>query len=220
VVIRLRQAQADDIERALHAGGLDVAVVALDRIRRRGLTTRLLSTEGMVLVTPPVVAGQEPEPPVTLAEVGRLPLVDFPPGWAIRQSVDRAFHSAGLADRTSIFEVNDVLAATDLVRHGLGVCILPTSIASRFPDLGVRPFTAHAPTWHVMIAHPGGEPPPSVVALLRHIAFARGLSEADGSAPGVDASSRFRTSLHENAAGGSMAHRRLAENSGNAGVDR
>jgi DNA-binding transcriptional LysR family regulator len=213
VVIRLRQAQADDIERALRAGGLDVAVVALDRIRRRGLTTRLLSAEGMVLVTPPAVAGQEPEPPVTLAEVGRLPLVDFPPGWAIRQSVDRAFHSAGLANRTSIFEVNDVLAATDLVRHGLGVCILPSSIASRFPDLGVRPFTAHAPTWNVMVAHPGGEARPSVVALLRHIASARGLPGLDSAPPAVDAGSRCRLPLHENAAADSMAHRSKARRS-------
>jgi DNA-binding transcriptional LysR family regulator len=169
VAIRLRQAQADDIEQALHDGTLDVAVVALERLRRRGLTTRLLSVEGMVLVTAPAAAGQEAAPPVSLAEVARLPLVDFPPGWAIRHSVDRAFRAAGLTDRTSTLEVNDVLAATDLVRHGLGVCILPSSLAARFPDLGVRPFTAHPPTWSVMVAHPRGEPPPAVAALLRHI---------------------------------------------------
>ncbi|MDX6361667.1 MAG: hypothetical protein QOC85_670 [Streptomyces sp.] len=169
VVIRLRQAQADDIEHALHDGTLDLAVVALDRTRRRGLATRLLSVETMVLVTAPAAAGQDPAQPVNLSEVAHLPLVDFPAGWAIRHSVDRAFRSAGFADRTSTIEVNDVLAATDLVRHGLGVCILPESLAARFPDLGVRAFTAHAPTWRVMVARPGGEPPPAIAALLRHI---------------------------------------------------
>jgi DNA-binding transcriptional LysR family regulator len=167
VVIRLRQAQADDIQQALRRGTLDVAVVAMDRQRQRGLTTRLLSEEAMVLVTAPSGAAEQ-EPAATLAEVARLPMVDFPPGWAIRHSVDRALRPV-VVDRISTFEVNDVLAATDLVRHGLGVCILPESLAARFPDLGVRRFAEHAPTWKVMIARPRGEAPPAVAALLRQI---------------------------------------------------
>jgi DNA-binding transcriptional LysR family regulator len=182
VAIRLRQAQADDIQQALRRGTLDVAVVALDRQRQRGLATRLLSEEAMVLVTAPPDAAEhdaaehdaaehdaaEHEATVTLAEVARLPMVDFPPGWAIRHSVDRAFRPV-VVDRISTFEVNDVLAATDLVRHGLGVCILPESLAARFPDLRVRRFAEHAPTWKVMIARPRGEAPPAVAALLRQI---------------------------------------------------
>jgi DNA-binding transcriptional LysR family regulator len=172
VAIRLRQAQADDIQQALRRGTLDVAVVALDRQRQRGLATRLLSEEAMVLVTAPPDAaeheGAEHDAGVTLAEVARLPMVDFPPGWAIRHSVDRAFRPV-VVDRISTFEVNDVLAATDLVRHGLGVCILPESLAARFPDLRVRRFAEHAPTWKVMIARPRGEAPPAVAALLRQI---------------------------------------------------
>jgi DNA-binding transcriptional LysR family regulator len=126
----------------------------------------------MVLVTAPPDAaeheGAEHDAGVTLAEVARLPMVDFPPGWAIRHSVDRAFRPV-VVDRISTFEVNDVLAATDLVRHGLGVCILPESLAARFPDLRVRRFAEHAPTWKVMIARPRGEAPPAVAALLRQI---------------------------------------------------
>ncbi|MER6129508.1 LysR family transcriptional regulator [Streptomyces sp. NPDC001795] len=168
VTVRLRQAPVDDIPQTLRDGTVDLAVVALDTPQLRGLTTRLLAQEDMVLVTAPTTGSLPPQRPLTLGEAARLPLVDFPAGWAIRHQVDKAFRSASL-ERTIAFEVNDVLAATDLVRHGLGVCIMPPSLASRFPDLPVRPFAAHAPSWTVRVVHPHGEMPSAVAALLRHI---------------------------------------------------
>lgn len=167
VAVRLRQAPADDIPRDLRDGTVDLAVVALDAARLRGLATRALAQEEMVLVTAAAEA-RLPERTVTLAEAVALPLVDFPLGWAIRTSVDRALRSAAL-ERATTFEVNDVLGATDLVRHGLGVCILPASLAARFPDLSVRRFAAHAPTWRMRVVHPKGDLPPAVAELLRHI---------------------------------------------------
>lgn len=167
VVVRLRQAAVVDIRQALREGAVDLAVVALDRQQQRGLETRLLSREEMVLVT---AADRElpGDGPVTLADAARMPLVDFSPGWAIRQSVDRAFRAA-LVERTTTFEVNDIVAASELVRHDLGVCIMPESIAARFPDLAAYRFAQHAPRWKVMVVRPRGEAPPAVAALLRHI---------------------------------------------------
>lgn len=167
VVVRLRQASADDIRQALRGGTVDLAVVALDRPQQRGLATRLLSQEEMVVTTAPTCA-LATDRPVTLAEVAGLPLIDFQVGWAIRHSVDRAFRSA-FVERTTTFEVNDVLAAADLVRHDLGVCIMPESLAARFPDLAVRRFATHAPIWKLMVVRPRGEVTPAVAALLRHI---------------------------------------------------
>ncbi|MFI1837316.1 LysR family transcriptional regulator [Streptomyces olivaceoviridis] len=134
--VQLRQAAVADIRQALREGTVDLAVVALDRQQQRGLTTRLLSEEEMVLVASPrrVVGATTPRGEVELADAARLPLVDFSPGWAIRHSVDRAFRAAGV-DRSTTFEVNDIVAAAELVRNDLGVCILPRSIADRFPDL-------------------------------------------------------------------------------------
>jgi DNA-binding transcriptional LysR family regulator len=167
VVLRLRQAPADDIPQALRDGVVDVALVALDAARLRGLAARSPTREDMVLVA---AAGQRlPEGPVTLAEAVALPLVDFPLGWAIRTSVDRALRAAGVERAAATFEVNDVMGAADLVRHGLGVSILPASLAARFPDLTVRRFAAHAPAWHMRVVHPRGELPPAVAELLRHI---------------------------------------------------
>jgi DNA-binding transcriptional LysR family regulator len=149
---------------------VDLAVVALDRRQQRGLATRPLSREDMVLLTSfrRVLAGTTPNGEVRLADVAQLHLVDFTPGWAIRYSADRAFRAAGI-DRGPTFEVNDIVAAAELVRNGLGVCIMPKSIADRFPDLPQYRFDRHAPNWKVMVVRPPGEAPPAVTALLRHI---------------------------------------------------
>ncbi|MER7639436.1 LysR family transcriptional regulator [Streptomyces sp. NPDC126522] len=167
VTVRLRQAPVDDIPQALREGAADLAIAALDAPQSRGLTTRLLLRENMVLVTAPAETPR-PARPTTLAEAGRLPLVDFPPTWAIRHEVDKAFRTAAV-EHTTTFEVNDILAAGDLVRHGLGVCIMPPSLAARFPELPTRPFAAQAPSWTLRVIHPRGEQPPAVAALLRHI---------------------------------------------------
>jgi len=170
VVVRLRQAAVADIREALSAGTVDLAVVALDRRQQRGLETRLLSREEMVLLASPQrdLAGVRPGGKVSLAEAAQLPWVDFTPGWAIRYAVDRAFRAAGV-ERATTFEVNDIVAASELVRNDLGVCVMPESIATHFPDLPRYRFDRHAPTWNVMVVRPPGEPPPAVAALLRHI---------------------------------------------------
>ncbi|MFF7987447.1 LysR substrate-binding domain-containing protein [Streptomyces sp. NPDC007901] len=144
--------------------------MALDRQQQRGLTTRLLSREDMVLLASPPrsLAGATPNGEVHLADVAQLPLVDFTPGWAIRYAVDRAFRAAGV-DRGTTFEVNDIVAAAELVRSDLGVCIMPKSIADRFPDLPQYRFGRHAPSWKIMVVRPPGEAPSAVAALLRHI---------------------------------------------------
>ncbi|WP_214411754.1 LysR family transcriptional regulator [Sphaerisporangium fuscum] len=167
VVVRLRQSAVADIRQWLREGTVDLAVVALDRQQQRGLSTRLLAREQMVLVTAPEfpVAG---EGPLTLADAAALPLVEFRPGWAIRNSVDRAFRAAAV-ERGAAFEVNDILAAAEIVRQGLAACIMPESIAARFPSLATRGFAQHAPSWKIMLVRPRSEPTPAVAALLHHI---------------------------------------------------
>jgi DNA-binding transcriptional LysR family regulator len=88
--------------------------------------------------------------------------VDFPPGWAIRDAVDRAFTGRRVA-----IEVDDLAAAAGLVRGGLAACVLPASAAARFPDLTVRRF-AISPPWQLAAAH-RTEPSPPVAAVLAHL---------------------------------------------------
>jgi hypothetical protein len=114
VVVQLRQAAVAAIRQALRAGTADMAVVAFDRRQQPGPATRLLTSEDMVLPASPrpIIAGATPNDEVEFTEVARLPLVDFTPGWAIRYAVDRAFRAAGV-DRSTTFEVNDIVAAAE-----------------------------------------------------------------------------------------------------------
>ncbi|MGW4380079.1 LysR family transcriptional regulator [Kitasatospora sp. NPDC004531] len=167
LTIRLRQAAAVDIRAGLRDGTVDVAIVAFDRQQRRGLTVRSLACEAMVLAAAPGRAFELPDR-VRFEELADLPFVDFAPGWAVRSAVDRAFRTAGV-DRTPVFEVNDITAAAELVRHDLGVCVLPESLAAHFPDLALRRFVRGQPRWDIAVVHPAGEPSPAVAALLRHL---------------------------------------------------
>ncbi len=173
VTLELRQAAASELVQAVRAGRLDLAIVAVDPDQRTpvGLAIRTLRCEEMVLAQAKPEAGAGDAPgltPVTLGEVAGMQLVEFSPGWAIRGAVDRAFAAAGIV-RDAVFEVNDVLTATDLVRQRLGVCILPTSIASRFGDLTIRPFADPAPDWSIVVAYPDQDASPAVTALLAEI---------------------------------------------------
>ncbi len=167
LTVRLRQAAVADIRTALRDGSVDVAVVAFDRQQRRGLEVRSLAREEMILAAAP---GRvfERDDTVTFAEAAGMPFVDFAPGWAIRAAVDRSFRAAAV-ERAPVFEVNDIVAAAELVQHDLGVCVMPESIAARFPGLALRRFAGRAPRWDVAVVRPGGDPAPAVAALLRHL---------------------------------------------------
>ncbi|MGW8396246.1 LysR substrate-binding domain-containing protein [Streptomyces lydicus] len=103
-----------------------------------------------------------------LVDVTQMPLVAVTPGWAIRYAVDRAFRPADV-DRSTTFEANDIVAAAEPARNDLGVCIMPRSIADRFPDLPRYRFDRHPPNWKNTVVRPPGEAPPAAAALLRHI---------------------------------------------------
>jgi DNA-binding transcriptional LysR family regulator len=121
-----------------------------------------LRREELVLVTAPSSEGGA----VTVAEAAGLATVDFAPGWAVRAVADRAFREAGVSRAVSC-EVTDVAAAVELVRHDFGGCLLPASVAGRFPELRVRRFARGGPRWEVAAWRAGGEVSAAVAAVLR-----------------------------------------------------
>ncbi|WP_410616144.1 LysR family transcriptional regulator [Amycolatopsis sp. lyj-109] len=117
------------------------------------LSTTLLPAEELVLATAhggSRSAPAAPAAPADLAALADLPLVDFPPGWAIREAVDRAF-----PHRRISLEVDDLAVAAGLVRAGFAGCVLPTSAAGRFPELTVRRFARPVP-WQLAAVHRAG----------------------------------------------------------------
>jgi DNA-binding transcriptional LysR family regulator len=113
----------------------------LTRLRRRhpclAVTVRRSDVDVMVRAAGPdeTAIVEEDLVIVTAAEANpeRLPFAGFPSGWAIRDAADRA-----LPGRVPAFEVDELATATELVRHGLAACVLPASVAARFPGLTMR----------------------------------------------------------------------------------
>jgi DNA-binding transcriptional LysR family regulator len=165
VVVRLRQAPADEVVDAVREGTIDLAVVALIG-RLRGLVSVELMRDRMVAIVGP--HSEVPDAAVTLAELARHPFVDFVPGWAVRHAVDRAFRAARV-ERAAVFETNDMLSAAELVRADLGVTIVPPALAAPFPDLRSVPIARHAPTWTAGVVHRRAPLAPTAGALLEHL---------------------------------------------------
>ena len=164
LAVEVRQVPACDGLGAVAESTVDVvlAVVAAlgpsgcsrgDESAAPGLATTLLACEELVLATAP---GGSPSAPADLSE---LSLVDFPPGWAVREAVDRAFPGRRLS-----LEVDDLAVAAGLLRAGLAACVLPSSAAARFPDLTVRRFD-RPPPWQLGAVH-RADVSPAVGAVL------------------------------------------------------
>jgi len=137
----------------LRQGGLDIAFIALHDLPS-GLTATPLGSEELVAVTAPEMA-LPGRGPVTLGQLAGARFVDFPTGWGVRTTVDRAFAAAGL-ERNVTIEVADVATCLQLLRAALGVALLPPSlIPSGDPRLQQQAVSPPL-TWHVMMARPAG----------------------------------------------------------------
>jgi DNA-binding transcriptional LysR family regulator len=156
VTVRLRLAASGSagLAREVLAGSLDLALVSLPGPAPAGLNLRPVTEEPLVAV------GQPGHPlaarPATLAQLAAEPFIDFPPGWGNRAVADRAFAAAGL-DREVPFEAADFTAVIDLVRGGLGIALLPASVAAgQGADLAVIEISDHTFRWVVSVAVPAG----------------------------------------------------------------
>jgi DNA-binding transcriptional LysR family regulator len=87
------------------------------------------------LASEPVLLACPPDHPlarratVSVSELAEEPFVDFTPGWGTRTLADQLFARAGV-ERTIGIEVSDGSIHAALVRGGLGLAILPRSMAA------------------------------------------------------------------------------------------
>jgi DNA-binding transcriptional LysR family regulator len=151
--IRLRQAGAGLLLQDVREGRLELAFASFpDETPPAGLVGHELLNETMTLAC----ASDHPlaeKASVSLADLGGEDFVDGHQDWGMRIANDRAFAAAGL-DRHVAFEINDLQTILDLVADGLGVAILPRSLAPlrtrlRFVRLRGRP-----PRWNVTLVAP------------------------------------------------------------------
>jgi DNA-binding transcriptional LysR family regulator len=94
-------------------------------------TRRMLACEDVVLACAPDHPLAQCPPPSLTALAGAT-FIDLKPEWGVRRLIDRAFAARG-AERRTAFEVNDTTMLLDLVAEGLGVTLVPESVARARP---------------------------------------------------------------------------------------
>ena len=126
VTVTLRSGGSDVLVQATRDRKLDVAVVG-SNVARSGdpISFDHLFSESLVAVLP-IQHRLAANPSVSLGELAELPFIDFPPGYGLRHETDRGF--AGIQRRVA-FEVTRVDEVIQFVCQGLGVALLPESVA-------------------------------------------------------------------------------------------
>lgn len=156
VEIRPRTAPGGSAETIadLRRGALDATFVVLTSMDQPGLTLTTLAAEPAVVVCPP----DHPlarRAAVSVGDLASEPFVDFTPGWGTRALADQLFARAGI-ERSVGIEVPDGSIQAVLVRAGLGVSILPESMAAD-ADLAAVPLDPAA-TFCIAFAVPSDRP--------------------------------------------------------------
>lgn len=127
VEITLSEANSDHLIEAVQAGRLDLALVGLASAPPAGIDIH-------VVVDEPIVAAIRRGDPlaarttVTLKALQERPLISLPRGTGLRSCLDEACAASGLQPRIA-FEASSPDVLAQLAARGLGVAILPKSVA-------------------------------------------------------------------------------------------
>lgn len=129
------------------------------------VAARMVACEDLVVVCAPDHPIAMESPP-ELAALRDQTFVDLRAEWGMRRLVDRSFAALG-ATRRIAFEVNDVSMLTDLVAQGLGIALIPESVArARAGDKRASPIAVieladdEPPCWELVVGFKGrnGQP--------------------------------------------------------------
>jgi len=166
VEISLSEANSDQLILGLRDGRLDLALIGLGGAPPAGLATRVLLDE-------PLVAAVRRDDPlarretVTLSALQERPLISLPRGTGLRTCIDDACAAAGLRPRIAL-EASDPGALALLAARGLGIAILPTSLAAAH-DAELHAVTITRPALRARIElawRPDGPASPAARALI------------------------------------------------------
>ena len=150
VRVTLRAGDPEALADSVAAGSLDAAAVGVMAGRLpagpagkrlpAGLASQTIATEPLVVAVPPAhrLAGTAT---VDLSDLQHEPLVTLSPGTGLRAVLEAACAEAGFDPQIAL-AASEVGLLADLVAHGLGVALMPTTTArhagSRVAVLGLR----------------------------------------------------------------------------------
>jgi DNA-binding transcriptional LysR family regulator len=165
VEITLAEANSDELIASLRDGRLDAAIISLGANPPLDLEHLVVTDEAIAAaVAVDHELAQRSQIPLELLR-GR-PLISLPPGTGIRSHLDAACAKAGFVPRIA-FEASDPLVLAQLAARGLGVAILPDSLARSREQL--HPLTIIRPELRgqlVFAWRSGGPVSPAARALL------------------------------------------------------
>lgn len=160
VEITFTQAGTGDLLSRLRGGEIDLAFIAGTpdtadpRLRLTGLDHATLATEPLVLLTPPddLLASRRS---VTWEDLQARTFIDLEASWAIRMVTDELFATRRIPRRVA-FTVGDIHALIDMLDRGLGIAVVPQSVARKTIAAELRTIPIadqHTPTWTVSAAY-------------------------------------------------------------------
>jgi len=127
VEVTLSVANSDDLVDALLAGRLDLAFIGLGATTPAGIGTHIVTSEPLVAVVSPTHAPAAAST-ITLEALAERTLISLPRGTGLRSALDDACAAADLAPHIA-FEAGDPRVLAQLAAHGLGVAVVPRSVA-------------------------------------------------------------------------------------------
>ncbi|MFF3646533.1 LysR family transcriptional regulator [Streptomyces sp. NPDC002564] len=194
VRISLRAGSSERLVGQVREGLLDAAFLGVQPgFRTHGVHERDLARGRHVAVLAPdhpLAAA----PALDLARLAGQAFVDFADGSAARAQSDQAFAAAGVR-REVAFEVSGVELMARMVRHGLGIALLPAAFAAALPGLCTVPVT-DGPLRVERLIWSRATPSPAAAALLQLLDVAGPPESAAAGAP--------RPHPHEAAPGGTI----------------
>jgi DNA-binding transcriptional LysR family regulator len=128
VEITLAEDNSDRLLERLAGGELDLALIGLSTPAPAGIETLVVSDEELVAVAgfgDPLARRAR----IGLAELGDRALISLPRGTGMRAALDAASAAAGVSPRIA-FEASDPVILVELAARGLGVAIVPASLAA------------------------------------------------------------------------------------------
>lgn len=132
VEITLTVGNSSDLIKALQAGRLDTAFVGLGAAAPMGIETHVATSEPLVAV----VSHNDPlttKTVIGLEALTKRALISLPQGAGLRTCLDEACAAIGIQPQVA-FEAGDPRVLAKLAAHGLGVAIVPRSVAAAHRD--------------------------------------------------------------------------------------
>ncbi len=151
VSIHMVEATQDDVLAALRADEMDCAFAAVDPDTLGDEYAATLLIEEEFVVALPVGHPLCAKPRVTFEELAAEDLIAYRDNSALRRRLERTMAELGLEPRNA-FICTEMAAVRDLTSKGLGVAVMPRSVAEMAgPPIELRPTGPRRLTWPIAL---------------------------------------------------------------------